>query len=39
MTWRSSVRRQLSRLSRARWPLASPVGRMRILLLAIAIVF
>ena len=39
MTFMSSSKRRLSRLSKARWPLASPVGRMRILLLMIAVVF
>ena len=39
MTLKTSSKRQLARLRRARWPLASPVGRMRILLLTIAIVF
>ncbi len=39
MTLKSSTKRQLTRLRKARWPLASPVGRMRILLLLIAVVF
>lgn len=39
MTLKSSAGRRLSSLRKARWPLASPVGRMRILLLMIAVVF
>ena len=39
MTLKSSTNRQLSRLRKARWPLASPVGRIRVLLIAIAVVF
>lgn len=39
MTLKSSTGRGMSRLRRARWPLASPVRRMRVLLLMIAVVF
>ena len=39
MTLKSSTRRGMSRLRKARWPLASPVRRMRVLLLMIAVVF
>lgn len=39
MTAKSNGSRRLSRLSRARLPLASPIRRMRVLLIAIAVVF
>ena len=39
MTLKSSTRRGLAAMGRARWPLAEPVKRMRVLLLLIAVVF
>ncbi|MFT3861699.1 peptidoglycan D,D-transpeptidase FtsI family protein [Micropruina sp.] len=39
MSVRNGLLRRLSDLRRARWPLASPVGRMRLMLIAIAVVF